>query len=75
MERPIKNRSFSLTSHQLRVLTRLACTLLGFERTVSELVTKMTFVDVTGDTPCVKGTTPSPKIDACVYILEMHSGR
>ncbi|XP_034547200.1 uncharacterized protein KIAA0825 homolog isoform X2 [Notolabrus celidotus] len=55
MELPMKNRSFSLTSHQLRALTQLACTLLGFERTVKELVTNMTFIDCTGDTPGVKG--------------------
>uniref|UniRef100_UPI0037E8A58D uncharacterized protein KIAA0825 homolog n=1 Tax=Semicossyphus pulcher TaxID=241346 RepID=UPI0037E8A58D len=55
MELPMKNRSFSLTSHQLRALTQLACTLLGFERTVKELVTNMTFIDCTGETPCVKG--------------------
>ncbi|CAG00399.1 unnamed protein product [Tetraodon nigroviridis] len=33
----VKNRSFSLTSHQLRALTQLACTLLGFERTMQLL--------------------------------------
>ncbi|KAM7018093.1 uncharacterized protein KIAA0825 homolog [Tautogolabrus adspersus] len=55
MELPMKNRSFSLTSHQLRALTQLACTLLGFERTVKEQVTNMTFIDCTGETPCVKG--------------------
>lgn len=56
MERPMKNRSFSLTSHQLRALTQLACTLLEFERTVRELVTNMIFVDFTEQTPLVKGT-------------------
>lgn len=61
MELPMKNRSFSLTSHQLRALTHLACTLLGFERIVKELVTNMTFTDCTGETPCVKGTAPSPQ--------------
>ncbi|XP_075899969.1 uncharacterized protein KIAA0825 homolog [Nelusetta ayraudi] len=50
-----KNRSFSLTSHQLRALTQLACTLLSFERTVRELVKNMSFVDFTEDTPCIKG--------------------
>ncbi|XP_065821463.1 uncharacterized protein KIAA0825 homolog [Labrus bergylta] len=55
MELPMKNRSFSLTSHQLRALNQLACTLLGFERTVKEQVTNMTFIDCTGETPCVKG--------------------
>lgn len=61
MELPMKNRSFSLTSHQLRALTQLACTLLGFERTVKKLVTNMTFIDCTGETPCVKGGTASHK--------------
>ncbi|XP_051279687.1 uncharacterized protein KIAA0825 homolog isoform X1 [Dicentrarchus labrax] len=55
LELPMKNRSFSLTSHQLRALTELACTLLGFEGTVKELVTNMTFIDCTGETPFVKG--------------------
>ncbi|XP_063753463.1 uncharacterized protein KIAA0825 homolog isoform X2 [Eleginops maclovinus] len=55
MELPMKNRSFSLTSHQLKAFTLLACTLLGFERTVMELVTNMTFIDCTGETPSVKG--------------------
>lgn len=48
-----------MTSHQLRALTQLACTLLEFERTVRELVTNMTFVDFTGEAPCVKGRTHS----------------
>lgn len=69
MEHPTKNRSFSLTSHQLRALTQLACTLLEFERTVIELVTNMTFVDFTGETPWVKGTTHSPqKTCMCIHI-------
>lgn len=51
-----KNRSFSLTSHQLRALTQLACTLMGFERTVRKLVMNMTFVDFTSETPSIKGT-------------------
>ncbi|KAK1893063.1 putative protein KIAA0825 [Dissostichus eleginoides] len=55
MELPMKSRSFSLTSHQLKALTHLACTLLGFERTVMELVTNLTFIDCTGETPSVKG--------------------
>nr|XP_046243006.1 uncharacterized protein KIAA0825 homolog isoform X2 [Scatophagus argus] len=54
-ELPMKNRSFSLTSHQLRALTQLSYSLLGFERTVKELVTNMTFTDCIGETPCVKG--------------------
>lgn len=61
MELPMKNRSFSLTSHQLRALTQLACSLLGFERVVKELVINMTFIDCTGETPSVKGKTPSPQ--------------
>lgn len=59
MELPMKNRSFSLTSYQLRALTQLACALLGFENNVKELVTNMTFMNCTGDTPCVKGMSPS----------------
>uniref|UniRef100_G3P827 KIAA0825 n=1 Tax=Gasterosteus aculeatus aculeatus TaxID=481459 RepID=G3P827_GASAC len=55
MELPMKGRSFSLTSHQLRALTQLACTLLGFERTVKELVTNLTVIDCTGETRSVKG--------------------
>ncbi|KAK9522617.1 hypothetical protein VZT92_019067 [Zoarces viviparus] len=55
MEHPVKNRSFSLTSHQLRALTQLACTLLRFEGIVKELVTNMTVIDCTGETPPVKG--------------------
>ncbi|XP_041644003.1 uncharacterized protein KIAA0825 homolog [Cheilinus undulatus] len=64
MELPMKNRSFSLTSHQLRALTQLACTLLGFERTVKELVTNVTFVDCTGETPCVKGILKKSREDS-----------
>ncbi|KAL7392198.1 hypothetical protein ABVT39_021043 [Epinephelus coioides] len=64
MELPMKNRSFSLTSHQLRALTQLACTLLGFERTVKELVTNMTFIDCTGETPCVKGILKKNREDS-----------
>ncbi|XP_037633574.1 uncharacterized protein KIAA0825 homolog isoform X2 [Sebastes umbrosus] len=66
MELPMKNRSFSLTSHQLRALTQLACTLLGFERTVKELVTNMTFIDCTGETPCVKGILKKNREDSDV---------
>ncbi|KAM9360075.1 uncharacterized protein KIAA0825 homolog [Symphorus nematophorus] len=66
MELPMKNRSFSLTSHQLRALTQLACTLLGFERTVKELVTNMTFIDCTGETPCVKGILKKSREDSHV---------
>ncbi|XP_023256729.1 uncharacterized protein KIAA0825 homolog [Seriola lalandi dorsalis] len=64
MELPIKNRSFSLTSHQLRALTQLACTLLGFESNVKELVTNMTFINCTGDTPCVKGILKKSREDS-----------
>lgn len=56
MELPVKSRSFSLTSHQLRALTQLACILLRFESDASELVTSMTFLNCTEDAPCVKGT-------------------
>nr|XP_020450251.1 uncharacterized protein KIAA0825 homolog [Monopterus albus] len=55
MEPPVKNRSFSLTSHQLKALTQLVCTLLGFESKMKKLVTNMTFTDCTGDNTCVKG--------------------
>lgn len=55
LELPTKSRSFSLTSHQLRALTQLACTLLGFESDVKELVTNTIFIDCTGDTPTIKG--------------------
>ncbi|XP_071338749.1 uncharacterized protein KIAA0825 homolog isoform X2 [Trachinotus anak] len=64
MELPMKNRSFSLTSHQLRALTQLACTLLGFESNVKELVTNMTFINCTGDTPCVKGILKKSREDS-----------
>ncbi|CAJ1068534.1 uncharacterized protein KIAA0825 homolog isoform X4 [Xyrichtys novacula] len=64
MELPMKNRSFSLTSHQLRALTQLACTLLGFERSVKELVTNLTFIDCTGETPCVKGILKKSRDDS-----------
>uniref|UniRef100_A0A3B4Y314 KIAA0825 n=1 Tax=Seriola lalandi dorsalis TaxID=1841481 RepID=A0A3B4Y314_SERLL len=67
MELPIKNRSFSLTSHQLRALTQLACTLLGFESNVKELVTNMTFINCTGDTPC---TIYSSEVEQVKYSLQ-----
>lgn len=51
-ERLRKHRSFSLTSHQLRALTQLAGTLLGFERTVRELLS----VEIRGEAPGGKGT-------------------
>uniref|UniRef100_A0A3B4AIT1 KIAA0825 n=1 Tax=Periophthalmus magnuspinnatus TaxID=409849 RepID=A0A3B4AIT1_9GOBI len=52
----MKSRTFSLTSHQLRALTQLACTLLRFESTIKELTKKMTHISCTGHPPCVKGT-------------------
>ncbi|XP_028312858.1 uncharacterized protein KIAA0825 homolog isoform X3 [Gouania willdenowi] len=61
MDLPIKNRSFSLTSHQLRVLTQLACTMLRFESEVRELVTNVTFINCTGDTTPVKGILKKSK--------------
>ncbi|GLD66872.1 uncharacterized protein AKAME5_001824500 [Lates japonicus] len=64
MELPMKNRSFSLTSHQLRALTQLACALLGFENNVKELVTNMTFMNFTEDTPCVKGILKKSREDS-----------
>ncbi|XP_055080288.1 uncharacterized protein KIAA0825 homolog isoform X2 [Periophthalmus magnuspinnatus] len=51
----MKSRTFSLTSHQLRALTQLACTLLQFESTIKELTKKMTHISCTGHPPCVKG--------------------
>ncbi|XP_029999895.1 uncharacterized protein KIAA0825 homolog isoform X2 [Sphaeramia orbicularis] len=63
MELPMKSRSFNLTSHQLGALTQLACTLLGFETHVKELVTNLTFIDCTGDTPCVKGILKKSRED------------
>nr|XP_019949157.1 PREDICTED: uncharacterized protein KIAA0825 homolog [Paralichthys olivaceus] len=64
MELPMKNRSFSLTSHQLRALTQLACTLLGFESNVKELVTNTISINCTGDAPCVKGILKKSKEDS-----------
>ncbi|CAG5922288.1 unnamed protein product [Menidia menidia] len=55
MDISMKSRSFSLTSHQLKALTQLSCTLLGFESNVREIVANMTFINCTGDTPNVKG--------------------
>lgn len=55
-ESPAKQRSFSLTWHQLRALTQLAGTLLGFERTVRELLADATSVEITGETPGGRGT-------------------
>ncbi|XP_068461440.1 uncharacterized protein KIAA0825 homolog isoform X3 [Clinocottus analis] len=66
MELPMKNRSFRLTLHQLRALTQLACTLLGFERIVKELVTNMTVIDCTGETPSVKGILKKNREDSDV---------
>uniref|UniRef100_A0A1A7Y376 KIAA0825 n=1 Tax=Iconisemion striatum TaxID=60296 RepID=A0A1A7Y376_9TELE len=54
VELPVKTRSFSLTSHQLKVLTQLACILLGFESKVRELVTNMTFINYTEDSGKLK---------------------
>ncbi|TNN40186.1 hypothetical protein EYF80_049647 [Liparis tanakae] len=62
----MKNRSFRLTLHQLRALTQLACTLLGLERTLKELVTNMTVVDCTGETPSVKGILKKNREDSDV---------
>ncbi|KAM9858641.1 uncharacterized protein KIAA0825 homolog [Aulostomus maculatus] len=63
MEFPVKSRSFNLTSHQLRALTQLACTLLGFESNIKELVTTMTFINCMGEAPCVKGILKKTKED------------
>ncbi|XP_077456316.1 uncharacterized protein KIAA0825 homolog isoform X1 [Stigmatopora argus] len=61
MEAPVKSRSFSLTSHQLKALTQLACTLLDYEQNVKEMVTNMTFINCMEDTPCVKGILKKTK--------------
>ncbi|XP_026200084.1 uncharacterized protein KIAA0825 homolog isoform X2 [Anabas testudineus] len=66
MELHMNNRSFSLTFHQLRALTQLACILLGFENNVKELATDMTFINCTGDTPCVKGILKKSREDSDV---------
>uniref|UniRef100_A0A3P9AA19 KIAA0825 n=1 Tax=Esox lucius TaxID=8010 RepID=A0A3P9AA19_ESOLU len=49
---PETGRNFSLTAHQLRALTQLACTLLGLERQVEELATQLAFINCAGETPC-----------------------
>ncbi|XP_068166726.1 uncharacterized protein KIAA0825 homolog isoform X2 [Antennarius striatus] len=66
MELPMKNRSFSLTSHQLRALTQLACTLLEFERIVKELLANMTFAESIGGSSCVKGILKKRRGDSHV---------
>ncbi|KAL6114369.1 kiaa0825 [Pungitius sinensis] len=78
MELPMKGRSFSLTSHQLRALTQLACTLLMFEQIVKELVTNLTVIDCTGETPSVKGILKKNREDlkstaeALLHMPEAH---
>ncbi|KAM8866056.1 uncharacterized protein KIAA0825 homolog [Synchiropus picturatus] len=61
LEPPMKSRSFSLTAHQLKALTQMTYTLMNFESDVKELVTNMTFVDCTGESPSVKGILKKPK--------------
>ncbi|XP_061673922.1 uncharacterized protein KIAA0825 homolog isoform X2 [Syngnathoides biaculeatus] len=61
MEVPVKSRNFSLTFHQLRALTQLACTMLVYESSVKEMVTNMTFINCTGEGPCVKGILKKAK--------------
>ncbi|XP_020561665.1 uncharacterized protein KIAA0825 homolog isoform X3 [Oryzias latipes] len=63
MELPVKARSFSLTSHQLKALNQLACALLKFESDLRDLVTNMTFIDCMGDTPRVKGILKKSRED------------
>lgn len=67
----MKNRSFSLTSHQLRALTQLASTMLGFERTVKELVTNLALTDCTGEAAGVKGapSTPLPNKHMFMHVI------
>ncbi|XP_031686286.1 uncharacterized protein KIAA0825 homolog [Oncorhynchus kisutch] len=61
---PRRDRNFSLTSHQLRVLTQLACTLLGLESQVDELATQLAFINCAGETPCsVRGILKKTKDD------------
>uniref|UniRef100_A0A673WB82 KIAA0825 n=1 Tax=Salmo trutta TaxID=8032 RepID=A0A673WB82_SALTR len=61
---PRRGRNFSLTSHQLRVLTQLACTLLGLESQVDELATQLAFINCAGETPCgVRGILKKTKDD------------
>ncbi|XP_061623214.1 uncharacterized protein KIAA0825 homolog isoform X3 [Phyllopteryx taeniolatus] len=61
MEVPMKSRNFSLTSHQLRALTQLACTMLAYESSLKEIVTNMTFINCTGEAPCIKGILKKAK--------------
>ncbi|RVE68322.1 hypothetical protein OJAV_G00090880 [Oryzias javanicus] len=63
MELPIKSRSFSLTSHQLKALNQLACALLKFESDLRELVTNMTYIDCMRHTPRVKGILKKSRED------------
>ncbi|XP_057686985.1 uncharacterized protein KIAA0825 homolog isoform X1 [Corythoichthys intestinalis] len=69
MEAPVKSRSFSLTSHQLKALTQLACTLLAYENNVKEIVTNMTFINCMGDTPSVKGILKKTKEESDITEL------
>ncbi|XP_076010214.1 uncharacterized protein KIAA0825 homolog isoform X2 [Genypterus blacodes] len=64
MEIPQKSKGFNLTSHQLGALTQLVCTLLGFESDVKELVTNMTFINCTGETPSIKGILKKTRQEA-----------
>ncbi|KAL0979780.1 hypothetical protein UPYG_G00189550 [Umbra pygmaea] len=53
---------FSLTAHQLRALTQLACTLLGLEHQVEDLATQLAFINCTGEIPCsVRGILKKTK--------------
>ncbi|XP_049618135.1 uncharacterized protein KIAA0825 homolog isoform X1 [Syngnathus scovelli] len=61
MEVPVKSRSFSLTAHQLKALTRLACTLLAYESNVKEMVNNVIFVNCTGEASSVKGILKKAK--------------
>ncbi|KAM9810959.1 uncharacterized protein KIAA0825 homolog [Neosynchiropus ocellatus] len=61
LEPPMKSRSFSLTAHQLKALTQMTCTLMNFESDIQELVSSMTFVDCTGESPSVKGILKKSK--------------
>ncbi|XP_061133736.1 uncharacterized protein KIAA0825 homolog isoform X2 [Syngnathus typhle] len=61
MEVPAKSRSFSLTAHQLKALTRLACSLLAYESDVKEMVNNVIFLNCTGEAPSVKGILKKAK--------------
>uniref|UniRef100_A0A667Y3Q1 KIAA0825 n=1 Tax=Myripristis murdjan TaxID=586833 RepID=A0A667Y3Q1_9TELE len=74
MEVPAKGRSFSLTSHQLGALTQLACTLLGLESNMEELVADMILINCDREVPCVKGILKKNKEDVRVNDIKPTAG-